>query len=361
MKAKNSIEINGKVYDAHTGHLLFDKRQSSTSDTKHPVAAHHPQSRGHSIDGVHPSRGSHTKKSVTTHHQPTTSTHHRTPNTFKRRVHHSTTLHRGAVQPPQLILTASEESAESTTPPIIQKVDPKRLKRAQHITKSSVISRFNNSVVSKPSTIHKKSVADPHDTPVTHEPSTEPIAAKSPAATHVHKAVVAAQSAHKSHSTHHTHKTHSRSKLFSYGASSLVVLLLAGYVAYLNIPSLSMKVAASRAGFAATIPNSRPAGYSLSGPVQASPGQVTINFGSNTDDRRFTLKQQPTTWDSQALLENYVTTKDKNYFTYQDRGLTVYVFNGSDAAWVNAGKFYTVEGKNAELDTDQILNLATSM
>ncbi len=122
-----------------------------------------------------------------------------------------------------------------------------------------------------------------------------------------------------------------------------------------------MKVAAHRAGFAAALPGYKPAGYSLSGPIAYSPGQVTINFGSNTDSRRFSLKQQPTTWDSTALLENYVTKQTPNYLTYQDRGLTIYIFNGSSAAWVNGGMMYQLEGKNSQLDTDQLLKLATSV
>jgi hypothetical protein len=122
-----------------------------------------------------------------------------------------------------------------------------------------------------------------------------------------------------------------------------------------------MKVAANRAGFAATMPSYQPSGYSLSGPIAYSPGQVTVNFASNSDDRKFSLRQQPTTWDSDALLENYVTKQSDNYLTYQDQGLSIYIFDGTSAAWVNGQKMYIIDGSSSQLDTDQILKLATSI
>ena len=87
-----------------------------------------------------------------------------------------------------------------------------------------------------------------------------------------------------------------------------------------------------------------------------------INFGSNTDDRHFTIQQQPSSWDSEALKENFVA-KESNAepLTYNDRGLTIYLYNGGDAAWVDGGRFYSIKAGNSQLDTNQILDLATSM
>ena len=47
------------------------------------------------------------------------------------------------------------------------------------------------------------------------------------------------------------------------------------------------------------------------------------------------------------------------YATYNDAGLTIYTY-GTDAAWVNGGVLYTVEG-SANLSNEQIRRIATSL
>jgi hypothetical protein len=141
--------------------------------------------------------------------------------------------------------------------------------------------------------------------------------------------------------------------------TSLALLVLGGYITYMNLPMISMKVAASRAGVNATMPSYRPDGYGLDGPITYSPGQVNINYRSTTNESGFRLTQTPSNWDSQAVLDNYVTKQTETYLTFQERGIKVYTFNNK-AAWVNGGLFYTVDG-TANLSSDQVLRLATSM
>lgn len=148
-------------------------------------------------------------------------------------------------------------------------------------------------------------------------------------------------------------------RLLTAAVSTLCVLMLVGYVTYLNMPVISMRIAASRAGFAATMPGYKPSGYSLRGPVAYSPGQVNLAYNSNTGGEGFTLTQRQTSWDAQALLDNYVAKQTHDYLTYQEKGLTIYMYNGK-AAWVNGGVWYNVSGK-AALSSDQILQMATSM
>lgn len=151
----------------------------------------------------------------------------------------------------------------------------------------------------------------------------------------------------------------SKPRLASILTASLALLVLGGYLTYMNLPVISMKVAASRAGVNATLPNYHPDGYGLSGPITYSPGEVNINYKSNTNDDGFKISQKPSNWDSQGLLDNYITRQTENYLTLQERGVTVYTF-GNKAAWVNGGLLYTLEG-SASLSSDQILHLATSM
>lgn len=137
-------------------------------------------------------------------------------------------------------------------------------------------------------------------------------------------------------------------------------LLLAGYISYLNYPKLAMRVATSRAGFDAQLPRYTPAGYGFSNKISASPGQVTVRFNSHNDATSLALAQRQTSWDSATLLENYVKPKSNNYLTFQQNGLIIYVYNGNNAAWVNSGVFYSLEG-NSRLSSEQLIKVATSL
>lgn len=155
-------------------------------------------------------------------------------------------------------------------------------------------------------------------------------------------------------------KTKKLGRLASVGSLALALLLLGGYFTYLNMPSLSVRVAAAQAGVNATYPDYHPDGYSLSGAVAYSQGQVSMKFASNSGPQNFTLNQSKSSWDSSAVLDNYIKEKaGDNYITYNERGLTIYTY-GSNAAWVNGGILYTLTG-NAPLSSDQIRHIATSM
>ncbi|HEY5695622.1 MAG TPA: hypothetical protein VIQ80_02195, partial [Candidatus Saccharimonadales bacterium] len=165
-----------------------------------------------------------------------------------------------------------------------------------------------------------------------------------------------------SHSAnHHQVKAKKRyPRVLSIASASLALLLLGGYFTYLNMPSLSVRVAAAQAGVNATYPSYHPDGYSLNGPVAYSQGQVMMKFASTTGPQNFTVAQAKSNWDSSAVLENYVKTKaGDNYITYDEHGLTIYTFGGN-AAWVNGGILYTING-DAPLSGDQIRHIATSM
>lgn len=239
---------------------------------------------------------------------------------------------------------------------IIPKTDAKRVQRAQKITRSTLIGRFYKASPSMTADDQPSSDKHPLTRRVQQAHAAQPVQSRDTPTKHTDsKHHAAAQRIVKKH----TKASVKRKHLTSYATTAVVVLLLGGYVAYLNIPSISMKVAANRAGFAASMPHA-PSGYRFSGPIAYSPGQVVVSFRSNTDERRFSLTQQPTNWDSLALLENHVLRQSSDYTTYQDRGLTIYV-HGSDAAWVSDGKMYTINGQQARLGIDQILGIAASM
>lgn len=142
--------------------------------------------------------------------------------------------------------------------------------------------------------------------------------------------------------------------------ASFAVMVLGGYFTYLNMPGLSVRVAAAQADVAATFPDYHPDGYRFTGPVAFAPGQVAINFEANGGTTGYTVTEQKSSWDSQAVYDNIVAQAgDDNYITNSQQGLTIYTFDG-DAAWVNKGILYTVSG-DAPLSNEQLLRIASSL
>jgi hypothetical protein len=150
-----------------------------------------------------------------------------------------------------------------------------------------------------------------------------------------------------------------KSKAGNIALLSVAGLLLVGFFAYQNAPSIEMRLAATRAGVPASMPGYKPAGYGATS-VKHEPGKVSVSFRSRTDNKGFTLTQQASNWNSASLLANTVTQNKQPYQTYQDGGKTVYIYNSSNATWVDGGVWYQLEG-DASLTSDQLLRIANSL
>lgn len=150
-----------------------------------------------------------------------------------------------------------------------------------------------------------------------------------------------------------------RGRALRYVTASFVSLFLIGFLTYQNAPSLSLKIASYRAGLHASLPAHQPDGFAL-GYLEYQPGNVIANFTSAQDGRQYNITQKTSSWDSQALLSNFVAGASSAYKTYQRAGRTVYVLGNNTATWVDNGIWYTVDG-NSSLSSKQVLDLASSM
>ena len=148
-------------------------------------------------------------------------------------------------------------------------------------------------------------------------------------------------------------------RLFNVFTISLIIIVIAGCIAYVNMPNLSVMVASAQAGIDASYPEYQPDGYSLNGPISYSDGQITINFKSNTNNTSFVIKQSKSSWDSSAVKDKVDKESKGQFVTTEEHGLTIYTYDGN-AAWVNGGILYTISG-NALLSGDQIRHIATSL
>ncbi len=152
-----------------------------------------------------------------------------------------------------------------------------------------------------------------------------------------------------------------KSKIIYIFSIGIVVLICAGYFAYLNMPNISVKIASAQAGIKATYPEYCPDGYSMDGSVSYTDNQVTINFRANTGNSKFAIKQSKSSWDSSAVKMQINKESNNETNETKEGGLTIYTYNNnSNAAWVNGGILYTITG-DAKLSGEQIRHIATSL
>ena len=147
-------------------------------------------------------------------------------------------------------------------------------------------------------------------------------------------------------------------RLMSMSAASLAIVMLAGYFTYLNMPNLSLRMAAVQSGIDARYPGYSPDGYALNGPITFKDGEVAMRFAYADNGHNFTLTQQKSSWDSTAVKQ-YVDSQADNAAPTQIDGLTIYTHQGN-ATWVSGGILYTIQG-DAPLSSEQIQRIATSI
>lgn len=330
-KHTTTVKIKGKLYDATTGKVV----------SKPSNSAQH-------IDGF---RAAPKKRRV-----KTTATNVHTTQQKSKRLHPATA---------RKAREAAAQTTPATTKPVAQKAkqhftNKARVNRAAQHTRSSLIKKFGGTPAEQPTAPQQiaQEVATPADDPVYQVPN---LKALQQIQQPPQQPTVEAQAPQEpSQPNWFVRQFKQRPKMIYISGFSILALLAGGFVTYNNIPNMALRVAASRAGFQASLPNYKPAGYSFTGPVAYSPGSISVNFQSNSDERDFTITQRESSWDSQSLLDNFIISENKQHVTFQERGLTVYVYESSNATWVDGGIWYTIEG-NSQLSSEQLLKIAASL
>ncbi len=247
-----------------------------------------------------------------------------------------------------------------TAPPMVGRVDPKIAKRAQTFRPSQAISRFGATLRSVTTPTY---LTDP--APQTEIAQRATDLAQTAGATLLERAV--------DNATSHEQPKLSRKELKAvhgkrkaHGRSSAIILvsimgvLTLAYGIYANMPNVMVKVASVRAGFSAVMPSYRPSGYSLNS-VNYQPSTVSFNFTSNVDNRKFTLTEHSSNWDSATLLASaIVPAEGSNYQELTLSGQSIYLYGNDQASWVSNGILYQVNGNNS-LSTNQLLKMATTL
>lgn len=146
--------------------------------------------------------------------------------------------------------------------------------------------------------------------------------------------------------------------ILAFGCAAACVIALALFV-NANMPDISVRVAAMQTGIEASYPSYVPREFSLSN-ILSEEGKITMEF-TKSGGEKFTLTEQKSSWDSNALLNNYVKENwQDNYITTHEQGVTIYIKNSS-ATWVNGGILYTLEAADNTLTKKQINSIVVSL
>lgn len=320
----NTIKINGQHYDANTGKPLNLPKNELISDIK-------------SVSGRPNSINRKPAASIKSHApQP------------------SKTLMRGPLKKPVPLhsnVTASRSKASIMPKLSINGVDHARFKHAKAISRSKLVSHFggNNFATSpEPTVITPTSNLVADITNARLNPEYKPDFLQS------------AIDRSTSHQQPPYKLKKSKKKIAKNVGISVGVMILVGLVGYQNIDNLQIRMASSKAGFAASLPSYQAAGFGVSN-ITTNAGQVAINFTDKNDvNKNYTVQEKSSSWNNTALKDNFVITADKNFRSLMTGGITVYLYGDNNATWVNAGIWYVITG-NGTLSDNQIINLAMSL
>lgn len=365
MGHQNTLELNGKHYDALTGRLL-----NSSADKLITKKINHLRP-GKVLDGF-------TKRPAVAANKKVTRPAHISAQSIHKKTEHAKTLMRNVVKKPSSALPGSAHLIKQRKKYPVQKptgspqsqANLSLLSHAKKIKKSHLITKFGNLSGVGPSPTSKIATLPVHPAPA-HEPAIVNLTQHAKSLIVSKDAFGAALARASSHeqprlkSTNKLHhrvarKLHVKPRTINVAASLIAILLIAGFIAYQNVPNIAMRIATTRSGVHGNLPSYHPAGFALKGPIEYKPGQITISFKSNSDDRHFKVVQESSAWNSETLLANIESTTGKNPTVLQKQGKTIYIYDNDNAAWVTSGIKYQIKG-NSSLNTDQLLRLAGSL
>ncbi len=343
------IELNGQKYDALTGKVVT-LSTPPTTDQKTT-----PKQRPKHVDGF-------VRRKQTTL-APATKVH--------QKPEKSKTLMRTAVKKPhqhKVSAKVAPVTVAKAAIPMPRSIDSPinrgRTFRANAIAQSTLIRKFNTTRVADQIKTAVLPV-QPAPTHATKQPVSTKVPQAAPAANPFDVAVELASShfqpkIRKVRTIERVaKKLHIKPRTLTGATVGVVVLAIGSFWAYQNVPNVAMRIATARSGVSATLPAYHPSGFGLAGPISAVPGQVSINYKSNSDNRAFQVVQRSTDWNSQSLLSNFVTTLHNQYQSMQVNGRTIYLYDNA-ATWVDGGVWYQVKG-DSSLSRDQILRMVDGL
>lgn len=349
-KNNNTIEINGQLYDARTGSLMT----SAAANSGRPAA---PQPSTHTATPAKPDvvRQPGKRPSGRAPSPPQTLMRHavKKPSPSLKRQHK--VQGQAALVPQTLDIVAPS--------PSLGRINEKRLRRAKQIPRSHMISHFPSLMIdSQPSPPRESAISLPrrpanHATAKTQAAQAVP-AESTNATTKLLNGAIERATSHLQPPPPKSRHARFKRRASMGSAVGLSVMLL-GLIVVQNATNVRLQMASAKAGFDVSLPGYRPAGFAL-GKLNYSFGTAATQFSGPSGSRHYTITQKQSSWDNQALLNNFVAADYANYQTISTGDRVIYIYGDHDATWVNNGVWYVVRSDGA-LSDQQLIDLATSL
>ena len=171
-----------------------------------------------------------------------------------------------------------------------------------------------------------------------------------------------ANAANRKQSTASQAKRQAKKRRFHFPAIMTTAAAMASIAAigvYVAMPSISIKVAANRAGIDAKTPYT-PAGFTIDGKVAYQDGRITINYRNKSGADGYSVTQEVNNTDTDASLEQSISDQSNNaYQVIQNGDQTLYRYRDM-VTWLDNGMQYTIN-TNDYLNSDDISDIASSL
>lgn len=141
-------------------------------------------------------------------------------------------------------------------------------------------------------------------------------------------------------------------------ATAGAMAAVAGITFYMLSPTISIRMAASKAGIDGKNPYT-PSGYSIDGTVAYKTGSITINY-KNEAGKKYSVTQEAKQSSSVSSIRNEISHQNNgNYREIKTDSAQVIMYDDK-ASWLKNGVLYTITGSD-NLDKTQISNIVDSV
>lgn len=142
-------------------------------------------------------------------------------------------------------------------------------------------------------------------------------------------------------------------------ATAGAMAIIVGLGVYISLPTISVKLAAGRAGINAKNPYAL-SGYSLDNNIAAQPGKVTISYKSASGNGGYSVTQESDKSTTDYALRLNVSRQNGGSYQEMDvNGKTVLLY-GNKATWLAGDMRYTIDGSNL-MDSNQLRSIVKSL
>ena len=142
-------------------------------------------------------------------------------------------------------------------------------------------------------------------------------------------------------------------------ATAGAMAIIVGLGVYISLPTISVKLAAGRAGINAKNPYAL-SGYSLDNNIAAQPGKVTISYKSASGNGGYSVTQESDRSTTDYALRLNVSRQNGGSYQEMDvNGKTVLLY-GNKATWLAGDMRYTIDGSDL-MDSNQLRSIVKSL